>query len=313
MTRRFWTNDEDAYLRETYGRVPVARIAFRRNRTVKAIYQRAVTLGLIQPRRYLGRDRHLLAFVRARHVDGWLDPEIAKEWTRQHPDRPLQRRSVVDLRKQLGLGSNRDGERYRDQVRQRTRQQLAAAGLSSVAELRSEAYRRFVRERGWPDYLRPRHAQLLDALYDRGPQTRAQLVAAMGLKDRGQRHWLSCKYGRGSYIADLMAAGFVVRSAYREVRGASKGKSVHRYVIAPGIVRRDPETWPDKELALGQIYGKAAGNDPRAAGATTTTARGADVPGKAAGRGGRQRGGKRRGGDRRRDRRAGKEGRPTRD
>lgn len=311
--RRFWTPDEDEYLRRCYGKCPVARIAFVRGRTEKAVYQRATTLGLVQSRQYLTRDRELLAFVAARHSEGWVDSEIAAEWTRIHPDRQVHRRIVVDLRRKLGLESNRNSERYRDHVRQRTRQQLAAAGLASVAELRSEAYRRFVRERGWPDYLRPRHAQLLDVLYDHGPQTRAQLVAAMGLKDRGQRNWLSCRYGRGSYIADLMAAGLVVRSAYREVRGASKGKSVHRYAIAPGIVRRDPSTWPDKEWALGQIYGKTAGHDPHAAGATATAAGGTDVPGETAGGRGGKRGGKRRGGHRGRDRRAGKEWRPPRD
>lgn len=311
--RRFWTPDEDEYLRRCYGKCPVARIAFVRGRTEKAVYQRATTLGLVQSRQYLTRDRELLAFVAARHSEGWVDSEIAAEWTRIHPDRPVHRRSVVDLRRKLGLESNRNSERYRDQVRQRTRQQLATAGLNSVAELRAVAYRRHVERRGWPGYLRPRHAQLLDILYDQGPQTRAQLVQAMGMRDRGQRHWLSSNHGRGSYVADLLAAGFVVRSRYREVRGPRKGTSVHRYAIAPEIIRRDPSTWPTEEFARGQIYRKDADNDPGTSGTTVTATGGTDVPGEAAGGRGGQRVRGRRPGDRGRHRRASQAGRPARD
>lgn len=141
---------------------------------------------------------------------------------------------------------------------------------------------------GWPDYLRVRHVQILDLLYEQGPHTREQIGYAIGWRiERGQRHLLASKYGRGSYLADLMAAGFVVRSRGRCVRKDRKGKSVYQYFCAVHVVRNDPSTWPDKEWAIGQVYGNQSesGNGGSAAAAVAGRT---DLPGEAAGGGGRE-------------------------
>lgn len=255
---RPWTPAEDQLLKEQYGKKhTLAQLAAAIGRGRGGVWARAARLGLT-PRQPDKETRETLCrLIALLHGWGWLDTEIAAQWTRFHPTTPVDRRSICDLRQRLQLPSNACNERHRDQIRQRTKAQLDKAGLYSLGELRREAYKKFVCARGWPDYLRPRHAQILDLLYEQGPKTRKEIAAAIGWNlDRGQRNFLSNKYGRGSYLADLTAGGFVTRSRYREVRGRSKGTSVYRYFISTAIVRADPSTWPDKEWARGQIYGK---------------------------------------------------------
>lgn len=290
MSGRRWTDSEDAIVRAEYHQVPAAQIAAELGRTMRQVYARAGVLGLSVPQPLITRHVRLREWVAFFSRRGWLDSEIANAWTEGNARNPIDRRSVCEVRRSLGLPSNANNERHRQQVRERTQQQLAAAGVESLAEVRAAAYRQFAIDRGWPDYLRPRHVQILDVLYERGPQTRLAIATAIGWRvDRGQRRLLSCCYGRGSYLADLMAAGLVVQSKYREVRGSGKGQSVHRYFIAAGIVRGNAATWPEEDWSRGQIYGAKQVDGAGGSRESAATAGGADVPSSAAG--GRGRGG----------------------
>lgn len=297
MKRHVWTADEDALVREHYrpgrGR-PKADTqrwtAAALGRTIgvseRSIYCRALLLGVVKPQTRILRDAVLHALVVCRHGEGWLDGEIAAEWTGAHPDRPIARRTVCDVRRGLGLPSNRDNARHRQQVRERTAQQLQAAGARSLADLRSRAYAEFADDRGWPAYLRVRHVQVLELLYESGPQTREQISVAIGYRiERGQRYWLSSKYGHGSYLSDLLAIGLVQRSRRREAKLGGRGKSVFRYFVPVSVRRFDPATWPDEEWARGEIVGKKS--ELRVSGpGSVAAARGANVSGASAGGGG---------------------------
>lgn len=302
--RRYWTADQIAVLRAKYATTQTRQLARELGRGESSVYQMAKKLGLQQPRLKYPED--LSTLITQRHSQGWSDTEIAAEWSAAHPQQPIDRRTLRDMRAKLGLPHNAYSAHRRACVAAKTREQLEASGVRSLAELRSKRYREYAVERGWPVWLRPRQVQILDVLYECGPLTREEIVIACGMKtERAQRYWLSSKYGRGSYLADLAAAGFVVRSARREVFRRGGGNSQYRYWLATDIQRGNPATWPEKEVALERIYGKTGAVDGVERDAASAVAGGADVSGAVAGRRGRQRdgGGRRR--CRQRDRVAG--------
>lgn len=316
MKRHQWTDREDALIRRYYrpgrGRptadsqhwtaAVIGRVV---GVSERAVYARAFSLGVATRQTLVMRDAELQALTRRRHGEGWLDGEIAAEWTEQHPDRPVDRRTVCDVRRALGLPTNRDNDRHRQQVRERTVLQLRAAGAGSLAELRARAYSKFAVDRGWPEYLRVRHVQILELLYETGPQTREQISLAIGYRmERGQRYWLSSKYGHGSYLCDLLAIGMVQRSRGREAKRKGHGRSVYRYFVPVTVRRFDPATWPEEEWARGEIYQQKS--EPVVSGPESVAAAGrADVSGASEGGGGRLCVGSGRGGGRPRNRRAG--------
>ena len=82
-------------------------------------------------------------YLRAQHKLGWSDSEIAAGWAEKYPGcEPVWRRTVGNYRRRLGLCDNALSEHRRDRVRQKTREQLAAAGLTSMAQLRVEAWKK---------------------------------------------------------------------------------------------------------------------------------------------------------------------------
>ena len=314
MPGRFWTKHEDAVLRRWYGRKPAAEIAEELGRSVPAVTNRAGLLGLTSRQRRYTEDKRLRDWVAYFALKGWLDQEIADSWNGTRRTYRLCRRVVCDVRRALGLPANANNARHRAKVAEATRRQLERVGLGSLAEVRKEAYRRFARQRGWPEWLRPRHVQILDVLYEQGPHTRRDLAVAIGWNiSRGQRALLASNYGRGSYLSDLLACGMVFRSRYRAVRGHKPGESWYLYAVSTAIRRHDPATWPEEEVARGQIYGQKQQHDPVATGGAVATAGGTDVSGSAASGRGWQRG---RGGcprDREGNHGARKKGRQARD
>lgn len=282
MNKRPWTKQEVALLRSQYGRTPAAQIARRLGRPTHQVYGAAERYGCQQPKAMYSIPV-LKSYIVQKHAEQWSDAEIAAGW-KACGNPAMDRRTLREWRVKLGLPSNAKTERLRKRVAENTRRQLAAAGVASLADLRSKAYQDFAVSRGWPEWLRPRHVQILDVLYEHGPQTRLQLATAIGWRvERGQRALFSSVYGRGSYLADLLAAGLIGRSAGREVRGPTKGTSVHRYFVLPQIVRSQPATWPDKEFALGQIYRNKPQYDPRGNAAGDAVTGGSNVSGQAAG------------------------------
>lgn len=239
-----WSAEELAILRRDYKRVPVEQLAKRLGRTVNRIYAAAKRFGISDAQKIViapDFDR----FLRKHHAKGWSDAEIAAAWSRAHPQRTINRRTLGDRRNQLGLSHNALSKHRRRKVSEKTREQCRAAGVKSLAEVRSQAYAKFAALRGWPDDLAPRQVQMLDAIYERGPQTRRQLAEVVGCAWKHQRNWLCAtrtggkRYAGGTYLTDLMHRGLVVRLPGRIVKsGPRKGQHCYLYAIPVHIRRK---------------------------------------------------------------------------
>lgn len=225
----FWSAADRATVRRLYRKVPAAEIARRLGRTFRAVHQCARAMGLHTPQRFRAPDME--SFVRERNADGWPDAEIARA-------RGVERHAVAHLRKRLGLPSNQFSARRRAAVAARTAEQLRRAGLPSIGHLRVQAFRARARAAGWPDDLRPRAVQILNLLWERGPQTRRQIADAIGMRWKGSRNSLTSNDPEGTYLAHLVARGLVVDlGRVGTVRGQGKGRSVHVYSLPLTIER----------------------------------------------------------------------------
>jgi hypothetical protein len=239
--KRMWAPDEDSFLKENKGRMTAAEIGVALRRTESSVNQRCNTLGLTAKRRTNGEQ--LAAHIRRRHAEGWTDAEITREWNAEHQDARVSREWLCELRgKKLGLPHNAYGERRRRQVAAKTQEQLARAGAKSLAEVRAKRYLEFAASKGWPGIARPRCVQILNLLYEQGPQTREAIAAAIGMPWRGtastpaSRNALHGNGPGGTYLSELMRLGLVV-CFRRHVARAGVGKSVNLYSIAPNIKR----------------------------------------------------------------------------
>ncbi|OWY59511.1 hypothetical protein B7486_74185, partial [cyanobacterium TDX16] len=185
--RKRWTRAEDAAMRRHYGPGPehltAAEIARRLGRTVKSIHEHAKFMGLVYQSRADTSDPAFDSGLRRLHAVGHTDPEIAGSLG-------CERHTVSLARRRLGLPSNRGGERHRRNVAARTADQCRAAGVRSLAEVRSLAFARRAAEAGWPADMPPRCCQILDAMEARGPMTRREIAEAIGATWIGSRRSL---------------------------------------------------------------------------------------------------------------------------
>jgi hypothetical protein len=226
--RVFWSDDEDAFLRRFFGRVPASDMAQVLDRSRSSTHQRCRVLGLsrrLTPTRAPAFRRRLLEL----HALGWSDAEIAVELK-------VERHTVGDHRALLGLPMNRFSAHVRQRVAEKTREQLEKAGLRSLAELRLRTWRERARAAGWPEDLAPQYVRILTSLYERGPQSRRQLCDSAGFTwKNGNGRGSMCGGGRTnrnvSYLAELMRRGLVVYSG-RSFKGRGKGSSFGAYSLA---------------------------------------------------------------------------------
>lgn len=196
---------------------------------MSTIYRQRKRLGLCQPHR--GRLPGLQEFVQEKHPLGWSDAEIAAEWG-------CERHTIGDIRKRLGLPSNAFSEHFRRRVAAKTAQQCRAAGVPSLGALRVKVFRDRARRAGWPEDLRPRAVQILNALWDHGPMTRPELAAVIGMPWKGSRKSLVSNDPEGSYLAHLAKRGLVqVLKRGRKVTGKGRGASLDVYTL-PFTVER---------------------------------------------------------------------------
>ena len=238
-----WTDAERQFVRDHAGELTVPQIAERLGRTPTQVYRMRARLGLMIPRVPMGAA--FAAYLRDHHRAGWSDAEIAAGYSRQYPGRrPMDRHTVGTERAKLGLPENRLHEYQRRRVAAKTAEQLQAAGLPSLAAVRAKAFRDYARSQGWPEDLRPRAVQILNAIWDRGPMTRRELARAIGMPDQydrphGEASVLASNDPEGSYLAHLAARGLVVvfKRAGR-VTGRGKGRSVDVYSLPIDIKRR---------------------------------------------------------------------------
>ena len=244
MTRPYlWTPAQRRIVRTRYGTDTLAEVCRRTGVPPGPVWKYARELGLtaIRPKRPPGFE----SFIREKNAAGWPDADIAHRWNSRHPKSPpVDRHTIGRIRQRLGLPAVGWTPRRLRSHKRSVVAWLAANGYRSMGDIRAKAFKRFVASRGWPLHLAPRHAQVLDYLWEHGPATRLEIASAIGTSTtRGQRHLLSynssSRKTRGSYIADLLHEGLVERSKTRmAVSGPTKYHRCYVYWIAPGVERK---------------------------------------------------------------------------
>lgn len=232
---RYWKPWQQAFVAAHYRRARTATIAACLGKSPHAVYLTANRLGLSEKQSTPIRDQHA-EFMRL-HRLGWSDAEVAAALG-------VTREGVTEYRSRQKppLPANGRNERYRRRVAENTKRQCQEAGVASLAEVRVLAFRDFAKRNGWPEDLRPRAVQILNLLYDNGPMTRRQIVAAAGMRWRGSRPSLCSNDPEGSYLANLIARGLVVSlGRIGTVHGKGKGRSVQVYAVPPHVVRGEVE------------------------------------------------------------------------
>lgn len=229
VTRRHWTSEEKQFVRDNFRKMPAEKIAAAIDRTTSGVFQCARMIGLSIPQRFKAPD--FVAFLKEKNALGWSDARIAFA---RRVDRP----AVAHLRRKLGLPVQTFSAFQRNCTREKTLEQIKAAGVKSLADVRCLAFRDFARRRGWPEDLRPRAVQILNTLWARGPMTRRELADAIGMPWKGSRKSLVSNDPGGTYLTHLMRRGLVVclPRAHR-VTGKGKGHSCHIYSLPLTIER----------------------------------------------------------------------------
>ena len=230
-TRRLWTDRETQYLRAHYGKIPAAAIAERLGRKVRGVWIKARQIGVAKKGNRLSEAGKVRLAEMAR--EGYCNRCIGRAVE-------LGRQEVRCWRRRLGLppvgsrGSVASCQSCVARARRMTGRQLAAKNLVSLADERNEAWRRYAQRLGWPQNIRHRGVQILELLYQRGPQTRRQIAEALGMPWKGARKSLTSNDPEGSYLAHLMARGLVVCLPRRLPQGG-QGKNVSLYLLAAAV------------------------------------------------------------------------------
>jgi hypothetical protein len=239
MPGRPWTSDECDFIRAHYRNDMTAKqIAAAIDRSERAVYMQVYLMGLHATRDVLS-DEQVLGFLKRLHPLGYSDSEILKLMSKE-TGYSVDNHRIGKLRRSLGFASNKHSDRQRQKTRENTAKQLADAGLSSIGCLRAEAFKRWVRELGWPDTLTVRAAQAAELFYRRGPMTRLQLCEAMGMKERGLRDRCepASRAKGGTVMAELMNAGLLMclkRAVANGVSVNGRPSRVHLYLLNPGV------------------------------------------------------------------------------
>jgi hypothetical protein len=225
QTWRMWSPEEDAVLRESWGKVRPHVLCKKFSRTSSAIKQRAVRLGLDAHRYYTDAEKALVrklypttpaseiaAQLHGTHRSARAVYRLAVElglrkcphWSPEEKERVrkaceeggtdaaiakrlgLTREQVTHIRNQLGLP--RDREAVKEAGRQAIRNQAKTLGVANGGELRVYGFRKYARECGWPEDLPTRAVQILNVLAEYGPKTSAELAAAIGMRTDVKRN-----------------------------------------------------------------------------------------------------------------------------
>jgi hypothetical protein len=205
---RHFTPAEDAFMQSHYRQLRAKQCAEQLGRTLGSVYRRAAKLGLAEQPKF-AQDDELIAVIRELHPLGYSDTEKA----RVASDRfgcSVDRHRVSDLRRGLGLQTNKQSERFRERVAEKTREQLQEAGLCSLADLRKQRFDQWKRDLGWPEELTVRAVQAIELFYRHGPLTRIQLCELMGVSAKKRTAPNSNAPG-GTVLGELARAGLIGR------------------------------------------------------------------------------------------------------
>jgi hypothetical protein len=232
--RRFWQESELATVRRMWGRHEAAAIAAALpGRSVTSVYRVATKLGL--PRLWRRHPPEFIAAIRRLHRQGLDDVAIA--------GRLGSDRETVHAVRYARLGLPPNEAAILAKRRKGVKTQFARLGIRSGGELRQLGYRRFAARNGWPEDLRPREVQILNALAARGvPMTRPELARAIGMRtDREDRPGhvalLAGNGPGGTYTASLLRRGLLVALKRASVvHGRGKRRSRDLYALGPAAL-----------------------------------------------------------------------------
>jgi hypothetical protein len=241
---RATTNEEIAFIDEHRDSKSIAEMATLLGRSYSWTFRKAHRDGWQTPARITDRDKQQLAELAAKGLCNRcagrvmkFGREVLRLWRRKL-DLPPADKTVCPSCTQA--------------TRARTINQLARAGFENLAQVRSKAMADYVKRSGWPDHLRVRHVQILDALYMHGPQTRRQLAAHCGLQWRGSRQSLKSNDKGGTYLAHLIKLGMVIKLTSklppdhsedrREHKRDQRGRSVSVYALTLGMQPKQATT-----------------------------------------------------------------------
>lgn len=235
FVRRPWEYFEDEYLRRYYrsDELTIADMVSDLERSESSIRGRACKLGLTQPR---VSDRAIVDALREFHP-GWSDSEVARHLAQTGR---VDRHRVGVIRRSLGLPDYVGSDHHRRRVAAKTREQLDRAGLESLAQVRCDRFAQWKRSLGWPESLTVRAVQALELFYRRGPMTRMQLCAAMGIdkKRRLKRTEPTSNAKGGTVLAELQRAGLLMRLPKQVRSGTCRNgvvRKVDLYLLNPGV------------------------------------------------------------------------------
>ena len=233
---RRWTDAELSVLKDQYGWINSETVARNLNRPLKHIYNQATALGLTKTyhRVTAAEKRTIKRMVKAgacnTHIGQaiGIDKHIVRKW-----------RTRLGLPQLTSGGSVDSCQACKERVRANTKEQCRKAGVKSLAEIRTLAFRKYARKHGWSEDIRPRGVQILNLLFMEGPKTRFEIAGKIGLRWRGSRKSLCSNDPQGSYLANLLHRGLVVViKRGRQVTGQGKGHSVDLYAIPLGVKPR---------------------------------------------------------------------------
>lgn len=217
----WWTPEEDDDLRRSYAEESAVVIGARLGRHASAVYKRAEHLGLCEVVTHISGDQPLLEQIADLARQGLGILQIASETGRN-------RQGIRRALKRMGIRA--DGAKRRAEAnREARRKQLETLGLEPgrTGSIRTLAFRKHARERGWPEDLGPREVQIIELLCDHGPQTLRQLVVRMGL--RRDRKYPLCGGTPGrSYPSELERRGLAYR-VMRVIKDPNTGNLVDLY------------------------------------------------------------------------------------
>lgn len=242
MTRRGWSEADDAALRALYGTMPAAEVGQRLRRTEDATNQRAVRIGLTEgAAAKRERCRQVRQQVVQLHAAGLCDSEIARRLGSQQS-------TIRKHRVSLGLPVLAEAVRATrsDRLRAKATQRLAA-GEPPLIVRRRAAHRRMARRHGWPADLPGRCVQILNVLAQVGPRTKRQLAEAIGMRSVGHK-LLQCRT-RGSagetrsYTTILVDRGLIAVIAV-----VGRGRT-HLYGLTPQAAKYRKELFDARRAA----------------------------------------------------------------
>lgn len=233
-SNRYYTEAEKDLVRSMYATHSAPEIAERlhgNRKAAMAVWQLARRLGL---RKLASHAPEVLDQVRAWHAQGLTDVGIAVQIG-------LDRDQVKHIRaERLHLPANM--EAAREACKGSWRKQLVTMGAASMGEVRTQAYRKYAVENGWPANCRPREVQVLNVLAAAGvPLTMLEISERIGMRTdkvnkNGSRPLLTGNGKGGTYTASLARRGLVTRLRLMAPPRPGNKKRRDLYCLGPGAL-----------------------------------------------------------------------------